>query len=242
MDIPTVDAAYRSASTARMLASRLVAEISDGRLLPGTRLPTERAIAEMSGLPRSAVRQALTELAEHGLVERRHGSGTYVVDPKYSETVPALSMIADDIAPLHLIEVRAALEPAVSRLAARHATMRNLQSLERILAELDRCGSDVARFATLDESFHVGLAEATRNPMMVWLYRQMNAVRGRTQWMTVQDEKLTADRIAEYNRLHRQIFEAVASRDADDAARQMAQHMTEARADFLQDGSAASGL
>ena len=225
-----------------MLASRLIADISDGRLSPGTRLPTERALADMTGLPRSAVRQALTKLAKHGLVERRHGSGTYVVDPKFSESVPALSMIADDIAPLHLIEVRTALEPAVSRLAARHATMRNLQTLEGTLAELDQCGGDIARFAALDESFHVALAEATRNPMMVWLYRQMNAVRGRTQWMTVQDEKLTAERIADYNRLHRQIFEAVASRDADEAARRMARHMAEARADFLQDGQPASGL
>jgi DNA-binding FadR family transcriptional regulator len=233
MDATTGDGGFRSATTAPMLAAMLGAEIESGAWPPGTRLPTERALAELSGLPRSAIRQALGELVHRGLVERRHGSGTYVVDPAAADAVPALSLIADDIAPLHLIEVRATLEPSVSRLAARHATLRDLQVLEGILSDLDRVAADVAKFAVLDEAFHVALAEATRNPMMVWLYRQMNAVRGRTQWMTVRDEKLTSERIAAYNALHRDIFDAVAGRNAEKAAAAMSEHMDEARADFL---------
>jgi DNA-binding FadR family transcriptional regulator len=233
MGATTQKGGIEAASTARILSAMLAADIESGAWPPGTRLPTERALSERSGLPRSAVRQALSELVAKGLVERRHGSGTYVVDPAQADAVPALSLIADDIAPLHLIEVRATLEPSVSRLAARHATTRDLHKLEGILTQLDRAGTDVDRFAVLDEDFHVALAEATRNPMLVWLYRQMNAVRGRTQWMTVRDEKLTSDRIGEYNALHREILDAVAGRDPDRAASAMLRHMDEARSDFL---------
>lgn len=218
--------------TADHLATALRAALDGGTIRPGDRLPTERVLAARHGLPRSAVRRALARLAEDGLVDRRLGSGTFARGEAHSDGA-ALGDIADGIAPLHLIEVRAALEPEVSRLAARDATLRDIAALRDALAELDRCGNDVRRFADWDERFHLALAEATRNPLMVWLYRRMNEVRGRAGWMTVRDEKLTAARMADYNRLHLAIVDAIEARDPEAAASCMARHMAEARADFM---------
>jgi len=50
--------------------------------------------------------------------------------------------------------------------------------------------------------FHQLISEATRNPLMVWVYRQINAVRTHDQWTAMKDKVLTPERIAEYNQQH----------------------------------------
>ncbi len=219
-------------TTSDHLAEVLRDAIEQQAYRPGDRLPTERTLSEKYALPRSAVRGALAQLASDGIVDRRAGSGTYVRTPRTALQDQALGLIADHIAPLQLIDMRSALEPAVTRLAALHASTSDIQRLQEVVEELDACDGDVRRFNACDEQFHIALAEATRNLLMVWLYRQLNDVRGRTRWTSVRDEKLTAERIAVYNGLHREIVAAIDRRDADAAAQAMARHMDEVRTDF----------
>ncbi len=77
------------------------------------------------------------------------------------------------------------------------------------------------------------LAECTRNPLMVWLYRQINEVRSHALWDGMKDKILTATRIAEYNRQHRELYQTLHNRDVDAAARIIAAHLDKARRDLL---------
>lgn len=211
------------------IASRLRAAILDGAYDDGDRLPAERELADRFGASRSTVREALRRLEDLGLVTRRIGSGTFVSHDA--------GLGAPDIAavtsPLELIEVRLAIEPHLVRLAVLHATARDLESMAAVLRRLEACGGDRESFSRGDEAFHLALAECTRNPLMVWIYRQINDVRCHRQWNAMKNQILTPPRIAAYNRQHRQILDLLESRDVEGAVAVLTAHLEAARRDLL---------
>ena len=200
------------------IAARLRRAILDGKYADGERLPAERNLAQHFEASRSTVREALRRLEENHLVTRRIGSGTFV------NRLPVLdqSDIAQITSPIELIEVRLAVEPQMVRLAVVNATQRDLERLGEALGRVESCGDDREQFSRADERFHLMLAECTRNPLMVWLYRQINDVRSHALWDGMKDKILTATRIAEYNRQHRELYQALCDRDVDATARTIA--------------------
>jgi DNA-binding FadR family transcriptional regulator len=211
------------------IAARLRQAILDGTYADGERLPAERDLAQHFEAARSTVREALRRLEESRLVTRRIGSGTFVTHH------PALdqSAIAEMTSPIELIEVRLAVEPQMARLAVVNASQRDLERLGEALGQAQSCGDDREQFSRADEQFHLMLAECTRNPLMVWLYRQINDVRGHALWDGMKDKILTAGRIAEYNRQHQELYDALCKRDVDAAAQIIAAHLEKARRDLL---------
>lgn len=192
-------------------------------------LPAERALAAEFRASRGTVREALRRLEEIGLVLRRPGSGTYV---RYRPPVGG-----DDVAvmtsPIELLEVRLAVEPNITRLAVSNATTKDLQRLEQTLVSLEASGSDPSAFSKHDEEFHLEVAECTRNPLMISIYRQINDVREHAQWDARKDKILTPERIAAYNRQHRALFDMLVRRDATAAVEMITDHLLSARSDML---------
>ncbi len=224
---PSLPAPVTAGSVA--IAARLRQAILDGTYTDGERLPAERDLAQHFEASRSTVREALRRLEESHLVTRRMGSGTFV------NHRPALdqSDIAEMTSPIELIEVRLAVEPQMVRLVAVNATQRDLERLGEALGRVESCGNDREHFSRADEQFHLMLAECTRNPLMVWLYRQINDVRSHALWDGMKDKILTATRIAEYNRQHRELHAALCNRDVDAATQIIAAHLDKARRDLL---------
>ena len=220
-------AGQAAGSVADAIAARLAQRILDGSLAAGARLPPERRLAESFSASRGTVREALRSLVARGLVSRRVGSGTFVVHAPQGGT----SDVSEITSPLELVEVRDAIEPRMARLAVRNATARDIAALERVLAEMERT-ADAERFSTADEAFHLRLAEATHNPLIVEIYRRINHVRGHAQWRSIKDKILTPARIAAYNGEHRALLAALAHRDAARAEAIVAAHMTRARTDL----------
>jgi GntR family uxuAB operon transcriptional repressor len=175
------------------------------------------------------VREALRQLEEMALVTRRIGSGTFVNCP----ADPSEEQVAENTSPLELIEVRQALEPHMARLAVAHATARDLEAMAEAMTVLERCGADRELFSLADERFHMALADATDNPLMVWLYRQINAVRGHAQWGEMKGKILTRENIDLYNAQHRELYEAIRRRDVEAAVRCIEEHLEKARRDLL---------
>ncbi len=211
------------------IAARLRQAILDGRYADGERLPAERDLAQHFEASRSTVREALRRLEESHLVTRRIGSGTFVnhrpaIDP---------SDIAEMTSPIELIEVRLAIEPQMARLVVVNATARDLERMGEALLRVEGSGGDREYFSRADEQFHLTLAECTRNPLMVWLYRQINDVRSHAQWDGMKDKILTETRIAAYNRQHRELYDALCNRDVDASVRIINEHLEKARRDLL---------
>lgn len=211
------------------IARKLQKGILDGRYALGERLPPERELAIHFGVSRSTLREALRRLEELNLLSRRIGSGTFV---NYS-SVPDVYAMAQRISPLELIETREGIEPHLVRLAAINATGEDLRRLGEILERLEAAASDVEAFSTADQEFHLQLAESSRNPLMVWLYQQINSVRGNSAWNAMKHKILTPERILGYNREHRAIYEALNSRDIEGAVKIMQDHIERARRDLI---------
>lgn len=218
-------AGHGSAAIARQL--RLA--ITNGQYGYGDRLPPERQLASHFGTSRSTMREALRQLEDMSLVSRRMGSGTFVTySPQTEDT-----RIAEITSPLQLVQVRMGLEPQMVRLAIPNATARDLDKLEVALRRVERESEDQEAFSRADEQFHLALAECSGNPLMVWMYRQINSIRERAEWSSVKIKILSPERIQEYNRSHRRLYETVRSRDTRMAEELMREHLNMAQKDLI---------
>lgn len=215
--------------TANFIAAQLRQAIRDGLYGYGEQMPPERQLADAFGAARSTVRKALQQLEDGRLVVRRVGSGTFVDYAPEGEAAD----IADVTSPLELIEARFALEPHMTRLAAVHANRRDLERLAEALVRVEAAGDDAEQFTRSDQAFHQLLAQCTHNPLFVGLYRQINEVRGHSQWLGTKDKILTKENIARYNRQHRALYEALSARDVDGAVAVINAHLDKARRDLL---------
>jgi len=211
------------------IVTHLRRAILDGEFAYRERVPSERELAAEFGAARGTVRTALKQLEDMNLVLRRPGSGTFVRYRGHADDED----IAGQTSPLELIEVRLSVEPSVARLAVMHANAQDLERMEEALMQVEACNNDPEYFSRSDETFHLALAESTRNPLMVWLYRHINDVRGHAQWNMRKDKILTPEHIVAYNKQHRALFAAIASRDTQSAVHIMTRHLEKARGDLL---------
>ena len=207
------------------ITGQLRQAIVEGGYAHGEKLPAERQLATAFGASRTTIRTALDQLEVERLVTRRVGSGTFV---NYrAEGDP--EDIAELTSPIELIEVRLGVEPNMVRLAVLNATARDIERLALAMGRMEQASVDSEGFTLWDEEFHQLIAEATRNPLMVWVYRQINAVRTHRQWMAMRDKVLTPERIAEYNTQHRALYDAIRSRDTEAAVAIVTNHLHYAR-------------
>lgn len=211
------------------IAAELRRQIASARFMRNERLPPERLLAERYGVARGTVREALRQLEAMGFVERRPGSGTYVtwVDERESRDVSEITR------PLELVDARFAVEPQMCRLAVLHATEVELNRLRAQLDAMEGCETDSARFAEIDEDFHLALARCTHNPMIIWMMEKIHEVRSHVQWARMRLLTLNPEIIGLYNRQHRAVVDAIANRDPETAAQEMKAHLSTARATLV---------
>ncbi len=207
------------------ITSQLRQAIMEGGYAHGEKLPAERQLATAFSASRTTIRTALDQLEVERLVTRRVGRGTFVNFRAQGDTED----IAELTSPLELIEVRLGVEPNMVRLAVLNATARDIERLANAISRMESASIDAENFTLWDEEFHQLIAEATRNPLMVWIYRQINTVRTHRQWNAMKDKVLTPARIAEYNTQHTALFEAIRTRDIDAAAAIVTNHLHYAR-------------
>lgn len=147
-------------------------------LKPGQKLPSERALGEMLGVSRTVVRELVRLLTARGLVEVRAGSGTYIrelgADLVRAPLDLLLQVNALRIEEIH--ETRRALELEIAGLAAERAGSREITQLKENLEALKKPTLAPEEFASIDVEFHVLLASATRNPLLIVLVNSLNEV------------------------------------------------------------------
>lgn len=216
------------------ISAYLQRAIETGAYSEGDKLPPERQLAETFKAARSTVRRALDKLEREGLVSRRLGSGTFVGAAIPGGRRPA--DLIDEVSPLQLIEARIAVEPFTTRLAVLHATRRTLDEMDQVLAHAEAT-RDKDEFSKWDGEFHLLLARASNNPLLINVYRQINHVRLHAQWDAMKEKILTPEVIRDYSRQHRSILRAIHVRDAQLAQSLMAEHLEKAREDLVKAAS-----
>ena len=166
------------------LSERLRRFMAEGKFRDGDRLPPERALAETFGVSRSSVREAIRALAEKGLLESRHGDGTYVRVPDMEPLRSALLEAVDSEGLMfdEVTEYRRIVEPAIAELAALRRTPEQLDRLKIIACDQQRRVLAEEDDGDLDARFHLTLAECTGNRLLAATMERLNAIyaKGRT--------------------------------------------------------------
>ncbi|MDN5759701.1 MAG: FCD domain-containing protein [Tomitella sp.] len=152
------------------VTEQLRTEIESGRWQVGSRIPTEPVLAEMAGTGRNTVREAVQALVHAGLLDRRQGSGTYVMTD--SAVSAALRREIDTAGRRELLELRQALEVTAARLAARRRNESDLESMRALLVEIERnhAAGDLAGAARADAELHRALVVAAHNTTYLRVY------------------------------------------------------------------------
>jgi DNA-binding FadR family transcriptional regulator len=145
-------------------------QISTGSWPIGSRIPTEAELAKLTGTSRNTVREAIQSLVHAGLLERRQGSGTYVL--AFNELAGAVSRRVAGAHRRHVLEVRRALEVGAARLAAEHRTPEDVERLRALLAARNAAADrdDLASIAQNDLALHRAIGQAAHNPVLTDLY------------------------------------------------------------------------
>lgn len=217
----------RRASLHLAIAEQLESYIMSEKLQPGEKLPTERRLAEMFGVSRTTVRQALAALEAKGLIESQIGSGTYA-RPQGADFAVARLVHMLDRARVRLdeaLEARTLLEPQVTRLAARRAQPDDLEAIERHLEAMAAVDNDPDVWLEHDAAFHRTIAHAARNPIVLTILEVLQSSIQETRGLSLASPASGTG----HNEDHRRIFTALTSGDGEEAAAAMADHLRRVR-------------
>jgi GntR family transcriptional repressor for pyruvate dehydrogenase complex len=211
-------------SLSSQIADRLIEEINQGVYLPGTLLPSENRLSKEFGVSRSVVREAMTVLSANGFIEVTSGKGATVRDINDEPLKIFFERVlsTDPEALLDLLEIRSVLETKSAELAARRCTPEDIARLKTIIDDMADNLDNPDLHSELDISFHIELARYSGNSFLLHMISSIRnmlvALAKELQMKPVQAEPVATQR------LHQDIFEAVAKGDSEEAKRAMMTH------------------
>jgi GntR family transcriptional repressor for pyruvate dehydrogenase complex len=224
---------YRAVKTSRLyeqIVQQVEESILKGQLKPGDQLPAERDLAQRFGVSRTAVREAVKALREKGLVEAYTGRGTFVTNGKSQAMRQSLDLIikiSQQEGSLHLAELRRILEPEIAALAAPRIEEQLLSTMREAVAAMDRNVDDREAYIEADLDFHLALAEAADNPLILALIDSIVGLL-REQRSRIFEVDGGPGR-GQFH--HKRILKAIERRDPDAAREAMRDHLEQVRED-----------
>ena len=222
----------RSRSLAHELVESIGARIQSGLLKPGDKLPTESEIMKSYGVSRTVVREALSRLQAGGLVETRHGIGTFVLEPRPGQGFGIdPSDIATAVDVMAVLELRISLETESAGLAAQRRTEAQLAEMRAALDAFEANVGGAGDAVSPDFRFHLAIANATGNRYFADIMSHLGATLiPRTR---INSSKVAREDLPQYlrrvNREHEEIFSAIARGDPESARAAMRIHLTNSR-------------
>ncbi|WP_345060554.1 FadR/GntR family transcriptional regulator [Acidovorax lacteus] len=215
------------------IVAALQNDMTEGRLQPGAKLPTEAALMVRFDVSRTVVREAISRLQAAGRVATRHGIGTFVTDQ--TEPTPTFRIAPEDFATvadvISLLELRISLESEAASLAAQRREDSHLAAMAAALAAFEaaiRADSDAV---PSDFQFHMEVARATGNRHFADLMTYLGTVIiPRTRLKTAANAP--EGRLAYLERVHHEhesIYRAICERDAEAARAAMRTHLANSR-------------
>jgi GntR family transcriptional repressor for pyruvate dehydrogenase complex len=220
----------RSSRLYEQIVQQVEDSIHKGTLKAGDQLPPERELAQQFGVSRTAVREAVKALHEKGLVEAYPGRGTFITDgTSYSmrQSLDRMVKVGQAEGSAFLAEVRAILEPEIAALAATRADTEDLSSMREQVAVMDGACKDPDAFIEADLDFHLALAEAAANPIILSLIDSIVGLL-REQRMGIFQVEGGPERGQHH---HKKILKAIELRDPTGAREAMKAHLVQVRED-----------
>ncbi|MFM2478083.1 transcriptional regulator ExuR [Celerinatantimonas sp. MCCC 1A17872] len=221
-----IDTSFHPKRLYQSIAAKLKAQIASGIYQVGDRLPAERLIAETMNVSRTVIREAIIMLEVEGLVEVRKGSGIHIIASQVSSADETLENANDGLltaGPFELLQARQLLESNIAEFAATQVTKQDILELTRIV-EQGRY-EDRARDSAWDKQFHIQVAKATQNSVLVivienlWVHRDKNPY-----WLKLHSH-IDDKAIDSWTSDHEQILRALMRKDPREAKLTTWQHL-----------------
>lgn len=225
--------ARRSRNLTQNVVAALSERIRGGEFHVGEKLPTESELMESFGVSRTVIREAISRLQAAGLVETRHGIGTFLLDPQNEknlriETANILTML--DV--MAILELRISLETEAAGLASLRRTDAHLLQMRNILDDFsNHIRKKTGNAIVSDVAFHLLVATATGNRYFHDILKQLGRTiipRTRINSAALAEDDQTAY-LNRVNREHEDIYNAIARKDPDAARAAMRTHLANSR-------------
>lgn len=217
---------------AHEIVDSLGQRIRAGQLVAGAKLPTEAEIMDEFGVSRTVVREALSKLQAAGLVDTRHGVGTFVAAPGESNNFRiAPEQVATIREVIAVLELRIGLEAEAAALAATRRSDENLRTMREAIAAFGSAVAGDTDAVASDMQLHLEIARATQNQHFAELMTYLGA-------MLIPRTRVNTARFAGEGRReylqrvhaeHESIVDAIAGRDPDAARAAMRTHLSNSR-------------
>lgn len=221
------------------VADSILSLIAEGGLRPGDELPSEAELCDRAGVSRVVVRGALAHLAGAGHIKIANGRKAQVtaINPDILASTFCQGLATAQFSVGKVIELRRGIEGTTAGLAAQNRTEKQVETLATLCDQMAQTQDTPEVFADLDYLFHLTIAEATDNPLYVYIV---------TPLRSVITQSITAGHLAQPSELaqrriladHRAILKAIAERNPEAATKAMQAHFS-AASEALQQSKAA---
>lgn len=232
-------AAPERKQVADVVAERIEKLIIDGILKVGQPLPSERSLCEKLGVSRSALREGLRVLRGLGIIDTRHGRGSFVASLSADrDASPLMHLFSSQPRTLYdLLEVRAILESEAARLAALRGTAADFIMIRRRYEEWEGMQADLAQrgheeLARADHAFHRAINEASHNPVLVHILQSLADLMLSSVLASVSNLYHRPVHKRQIDRHHERLYRAVIERASDKAWRVAREHINNLRDTF----------
>ncbi|MDD9301847.1 MAG: FadR family transcriptional regulator [Desulfobacter sp.] len=200
---------------------KIVEMVRKKKLMPGGRLPSERALAAEFKVSRNTIREAIRGLAEKKILSCRRGSGSYVAANAGDLVAARLKTDLENQKKrlAQIFEVRKILEPGVARKAAKVISSRALEKMEKMLSLQKAAlasGQDTTEY---DKKFHEILVKSTNNSVLWSVFTALTAILEESRKMQ------SAERAGHSVDSHVKILACLKARDGQGAYQAMSEHM-----------------
>ncbi len=225
----------KTTKSSRNLTQQVVERISNlmatGILAPGEKLPAEAEIVRQQGVSRTVVREAISKLQAAGLVETKHGIGTFVRDntnqPNFGIRAGTLATSRDVLA---MLEVRISLETEAAALAAMRRTDEHLAEMRRALDSFQEHLANGGETVNADFQFHLAIAKATGNPYFPEILNHFGpSLIPRSRFPRSERLPHDPEYLGRISHEHADTYNAIARRDSEAARAALRNHLGNSR-------------
>ena len=233
ISVPSSDSDKDSVKVKRRLHEAvfeaLTCEILTGKLATGSTLPGDAALVTRFGVSRTVIREAIQALASTGLVDVRHGAGTYIngrdnwdlLNPQLLQLIGqtgTISVLIDD-----LLDIRRMFEVEAATLAARRATDEDIRELERLVVAMRNPDATEEQHLDLNLEFHSAIVQASHNRILRGLREQLRGVL--SVMMNARQSQADAEMRVVSTAMHQMLLDAIRERRPDRAQAVMLAHV-----------------
>ena len=218
------------------IVEQVMKSLQNGTLKPGDRLPAESKLAELTGVGRTSVREALSALRLMGVVETKVGDGSYVC------AVPNIDSIKNEISDkirkskevFQLQEARSAFECGIVELAAERIDEKHVAAFEQVLDKMRQAAEESCYddFVAQHKKFHHLIAQSTRNDVIKDTALSFLRIMDQEGWRDLEKQYYlpgTHEFLQESVEIHQAIFQALREKDAVQATELMKKHFVRYR-------------